>query len=135
MYTIKVEAEFSAAHNLRGYKGKCEALHGHNWKIEVSAEKDKLDKAGMVIDFRVLKQKLKAVLNKLDHKYLNEIGYFRKTNPTSENVAKFIHHKLKRDVPYLKAVTVWESDNSSAMYVEPRHLIGAKTPLNALKLS
>lgn len=118
MYTIKVEARFCAAHNLRGYKGKCEALHGHNWKVEVSVEKEKLDKIGMAVDFRVVKQRLNTILDKLDHKYLNEIGYFKKTNPTSENIAKFIYDELKCYVTYLKSVTVWESDNSSAAYVE-----------------
>ena len=118
MYTIKVEDSFSAAHNLRGYKGQCEALHGHNWKIEAIVGKKKLDKIGMVIDFRLIKLGLKAVLDKLDHKYLNEITYFRKVNPTSENIAKFIYDEIKKKIPHLKAITVWESENSSATYVE-----------------
>ncbi len=116
MYSIKVEANFSSAHNLRGYKGKCEELHGHNWKIELAITKNKLDKLGMVADFRLVKDRLNMVLEKLDHKYLNNIPYFKKVNPTSENIAKYIYDCLKRQVPGVKSVTVWESENSSATY-------------------
>lgn len=116
MYSIKVEDNFSAAHNLRGYKGKCEELHGHNWKVELVVEKDELDKTGMVLDFKYLKNKLYAVLEKLDHKYLNNLAYFKKVNPTSENIAKYIYDGLKPKILNLKSVTVWESDNSSAAY-------------------
>ena len=116
MFSIKIEAYFSAAHNLRGYRGKCEKLHGHNWKIEVELFKDKLDKAGMVLDFRYLKGKLNKVLEKLDHKYLNNLAYFKKFNPTSENIAKYIYDSLKARASSLKSVTVWESDNCSASY-------------------
>ena len=116
MFSIKIESHFSAAHNLRGYRGKCEELHGHNWKIEVELAKDKLDKSGMVLDFRYLKQKLNQVLEKLDHKYLNNLAYFKKSNPTSENIARYIYDSLKAQAPSLKSVTVWESDNCSASY-------------------
>jgi 6-pyruvoyltetrahydropterin/6-carboxytetrahydropterin synthase len=116
MYSIKVEASFSSAHNLRGYKGKCEELHGHNWKIELVAAKDKLDKTGMVLDFKYLKTQLNSVLEKLDHKYLNGLPYFKKVNPTSENIAKYIYERIRRKVPATKSVTVWESENSQATY-------------------
>ena len=116
MYSIKVEANFSAAHNLRGYKGKCEELHGHNWKVELVVEKAELDKTGMVLDFKYLKHKLYVVLEKLDHKYLNNLAYFKKVNPTSENIAKYIYTGLKPKILNLKSVTVWESDNCSATY-------------------
>jgi 6-pyruvoyltetrahydropterin/6-carboxytetrahydropterin synthase len=116
MYSIKVEANFSSAHNLRGYKGKCEELHGHNWKVELVIAKNKLDKLGMVADFRLVKDKLNMVLEKLDHKYLNNLPYFKKVNPTSENIAKYICDCLKHQVPGIKSVTVWESENSSATY-------------------
>lgn len=118
MYSIKVEASFSAAHNLRGYKGSCEELHGHNWKIEAVVVKDKPDKIGMVLDFKYLRMKLKKVLEKLDHKYLNNIPYFKKTNPTSENIARHIYDSLKSEVSALRSVTVWENDTSSATYEE-----------------
>lgn len=116
MYSIKVEANFSSAHNLRGYKGKCEELHGHNWKIELVISKNKLDKLGMVADFRLVKDRLNMIMEKLDHKYLNNIPYFKKVNPTSENIAKYIYDCLKRQAPGVKSVTVWESENSSATY-------------------
>lgn len=114
MYNIKVEADFSAAHNLRGYKGKCEALHGHNWKVEVAVGATKLDKTGMVLDFTDLKQKLHRVLEKLDHRYLNNLPYFKKFNPTSENIAKYIYDNLR--IQGLESVTVWESEKSAATY-------------------
>lgn len=116
MYSIKVEASFSSAHNLRHYKGKCEDLHGHNWKVEARAGGKVLNKTGMVLDFKFFKEKLKAVLDKLDHKYLNELAYFKKHNPTSEIIAKYIYEQLKPAVSSLDSVTVWESENSSATY-------------------
>jgi 6-pyruvoyltetrahydropterin/6-carboxytetrahydropterin synthase len=118
MYNIKVEANFSSAHNLRGYKGKCEELHGHNWKIEVVASKDKLDKTGVVVDFKYLKTKLNDCIKKLDHKYLNNLPYFKKVNPTSENIAKYIYDTLKPKVLIINSVTVWENNTSCATYKE-----------------
>lgn len=118
MYSIKVEGGFSAAHNLRHYKGKCEELHGHNWKIEAIVVTEKVDKIGMVLDFKHLKEKLYAVLDKLDHKHLNKLPYFKKVNPTSENIARYIYEKLKSRIPELSAITVWENNTSSATYEE-----------------
>jgi 6-pyruvoyltetrahydropterin/6-carboxytetrahydropterin synthase len=118
MYTIKVEASFSSAHRLREYKGKCEELHGHNWKVEIAVAKEELDKIGMLLDFRLLKRKLNSVLEKLDHKYLNDIPYFKRVNPTSENIARYIYGRLKPKVAALKSVTVWESDKACAVYEE-----------------
>lgn len=116
MYSIKVEADFSSAHNLRGYKGKCESLHGHNWKIEVEVASAKLDKTGMVLDFRKVKDKLGLIMEKLDHKYLNNLAFFKKVNPTSENLARYIYDQMRTHGIEPKAVTVWESENSSATY-------------------
>ncbi len=116
MYSIKVETNFSAAHNLRGYKGKCEQLHGHNWKVEAVVSKNKLDKTGMALDFRFLKDKLNAAIETLDHAYLNELPYFKKVNPTSENIAKYIYDRIRPGVPDIRSITVWESENSSATY-------------------
>lgn len=116
MYKIKIEGDFSSAHNLRGYKGKCEDLHGHNWKVEVVVARNKLDKIGMAMDFKFLKQKLNDLLEKLDHKYLNSIPYFKKVNPTSENIAKYLYDRLKTEAADLYCVTVWESDTASATY-------------------
>ena len=116
MYSVKVESYFSSAHNLRGYKGKCEELHGHNWKVEAAAQSLSPDKTGMVLDFKLLKKKLNEILEKLDHKYLNKIAYFKRINPTSENIARYIFEQLKTEIPEIKSVTVWENNTSSATY-------------------
>ena len=120
MYRLKVKSEFSAAHNLREYRGKCEALHGHNWKVEVVIAAVETDAQGFVIDFHEIKEKLKRVLEQLDHGYLNKISYFKTHNPTSENLARYIFEKLGPEFKLRKAVlqevTVWESDNCCATY-------------------
>ena len=118
MYKVRVEGVFSSAHNLRGYKGKCEALHGHNWKVEVVVSSEKLDKIGMLMDFKLLKEKLNTILEGLDHKYLNKQKPFDKINPTSENIARYIYDSLKLKIPNLSSVTVWENNTSSAIYEE-----------------
>jgi 6-pyruvoyltetrahydropterin/6-carboxytetrahydropterin synthase len=118
MYNIKIESYFSSAHFLREYKGKCEELHGHNWKVEVTVEAKETGKAGMVLDFQDLKMKVNAVLDLMDHKCLNNLSYFKKANPTSENIARYIYDSLKDGIPGLKLVTVWESHNSCASYYE-----------------
>jgi len=118
MYRIKVEGNFSSAHNLRGYKGKCEDLHGHNWRVKISVEFSELDKIGMLLDFKYLKKELNSVLEELDHKYLNKLARFKKTNPTSENIAEYIYGRLKPRIPLLNSVTVWENATSSATYEE-----------------
>jgi len=118
MYEVKVKSKFSSAHNLRGYKGKCEELHGHNWHIEVVAHDAELNDIGMVVDFGALKQMLNEILSQLDHKHLNKIEYFQTVNPTSENIARYIHDELtkKSSKINIKTVTVWETDSSSATY-------------------
>jgi 6-pyruvoyltetrahydropterin/6-carboxytetrahydropterin synthase len=119
-YDLTVKSEFSAAHRLVGYRGKCEELHGHNWKVEVVVSSGELDAMGMVIDFKLVKNKLNKVLKELDHKYLNDIAYFRKTNPTSENIARFIYAKLNdklRSSRYkLYRVTIGETENNYVTY-------------------
>ncbi len=129
MYKLQVEADFSSAHNLRGYKGKCEELHGHNWKVELTVGSKDLDKTGMVLDFKFLKASLNKILDKLDHKYLNEIDYFKEVNPTSENSAKYIYDSLKSEVSGLISITVWESDKARATYYEPRLSLGSSDKL------
>jgi 6-pyruvoyltetrahydropterin/6-carboxytetrahydropterin synthase len=120
MYEVSVESHFSAAHSLREYGGKCESLHGHNWKVQVRLRSERLNNLGMVVDFQELKGMLKEVLKELDHKLLNDLDYFKETNPTSENIAKYIFDRLNKPQPGLKAeikgVTVWETENSSATF-------------------
>ena len=120
MYEVKVQSHFSSAHNLRGYRGKCEDLHGHNWRVEVTARAEDLNGTGMVVDFKELKGVLDEIIGDLDHKYLNELEHFRNNNPTSENIARYIYQRISRNKPErnIKEVTVWETDSSSATYFE-----------------
>ena len=121
MYNIGVKARFSAAHSLREYGGNCEKLHGHNWVVEVFCDSEKVDNLGMVLDFRVLKNALKEVLDILDHNFLNELEPFREQNPSSENIAKYIWEQVSSRMPAdkkvkLSGVKVWESEDSWAQY-------------------
>lgn len=122
MHEISVVLSFSAAHNLRGYRGKCEELHGHNWKVKAAVRSAVLNETGMVVDFSVIKKALKSLLMKLDHAYLNETPYFKKINPTSENIAAWIYGQLKKKFSgkvILSYVKVWETESSCACYSEP----------------
>ncbi len=116
MFEVMVKAEFSSAHRLRGYEGKCENLHGHNWAVEATVASRDLDNKGLLIDFRVLKGKLKEIMNDLDHKNLNDLPAFKVKNPTSENIAKYIYDRLKEGGIALSRVSVWESSSSCASY-------------------
>lgn len=119
MFEVSVTMNFSAAHNLRGYRGKCEALHGHNWKVEATLSAEVLDKIGMAQDFTDIRRRLKKILSGLDHKHLNALPFFKKINPTSENIAKFIFEKMKTlDSARVKVacVKIWETETSCAVY-------------------
>lgn len=123
MYKIGVWDHFSSAHYLRNYQGKCEHLHGHNWKVEVVLEGETLDNAGMMLDFGILKGFLKEIMNTLDHKCLNEdIDFFKDLSPSSEHIARFVYNSLKKklkDYPVkMYEVKVFESENSYAIYKE-----------------
>ena len=120
MYEIKIKTDFAAAHCLREVGGKCESLHGHNFTVEVAVESAALDELGMVIDFRILKTKTQAVLQALDHRYLNELPLFKGKNPSSENLASYIFEELARQIDqqgyWVSWVAVWESETSRATY-------------------
>ena len=118
MFEVKIEDHFSAAHHLLNYEGECEHQHGHNWKVEVFAIGENLDKSGILIDFKILKKELKEVLEELDHKDLNELPAFKNISPSSENIAKYIYQQLKKDFSILTKVSVWETDNARATYFE-----------------
>lgn len=123
MYLVKIEEAFEAAHNLRGYDGKCANLHGHNWIIEVEVAGEKLNELGILVDFKDVKRELKKLLDEYDHRYLNETPPFDKINPTAENLARFIYDEFKAnkifdDNAKLVAVTVFESPKSSVRYTE-----------------
>ena len=122
MYELMVETFFSSAHQLRGYKGACEKLHGHNWKVQVHVVSERLNEIDMAIDFHELKDLVGEVVAPLDHGLLNELFPFTEKNPSSENIAKWIFDSLKKKVNdgnlRVSAVTVWESDTTSATYFE-----------------
>ena len=122
MYRISVKSGFSAAHNLREYQGKCEKLHGHNWQVEAHFTSPGINREGMVIDFTEAKRILKKVLDMLDHNYINEVPPFDKINPTSENIARFVFEKLKKELKessvFIERVEIQETDNSKASYYE-----------------
>jgi len=120
VYEVSIRGEFSAAHNLREIGGKCESLHGHNFKVEVAVESASLDSQGLVIDFRILKEETRAVLEGLDHKYLNELPFCRGRNPSSEVIAAHLFEELSRRIDRggrrVSWVAVWESDTSRALF-------------------
>lgn len=116
MFELSVESHFSSAHHLLNYEGKCENLHGHNWKVEITVAGEVLDKSGMLVDFKILKSELVEVLEKLDHKDLNTIEDLKGISPSSENIAKYIFYKLNETLPQLKQVAVWETERAKAVY-------------------
>jgi 6-pyruvoyltetrahydropterin/6-carboxytetrahydropterin synthase len=126
MFELKITNHFAGAHNLRNFYGKCENLHGHNWFVEARVRSDDTDSNGLVMDFAVIKKLLHDVLELVDHKYLNELPWFKETNPTSENIARFIFDRLAPGVrdasegrARLYSVSAWESDNAAATYADP----------------
>lgn len=122
MYRLKVVTSFAAAHNLNNYQGDCENLHGHNWRVEVSVTARELDKAGLGIDFKILKAETRELMGTLDHKYLNELDCFNGVSPSSENISRIIYHELGKKLNdgnvKVEMITVWESDFACASYYE-----------------
>ncbi len=119
MYELVVEKTFAGAHNLRGYDGDCEKLHGHNWRVEVTLKAEKLNEIGMVMDFKIVKKKLGEILSHFDHSYLNELSEFKQENPTTENVSKVIYNNLSAQLPpeiFVAKVKTWESEKCAAAY-------------------
>ena len=122
MYELKVTTDFAAAHQLRNFRGECEKLHGHNWRIEVIVSGDRLNQAGLLIDFKDVKTAAKKILEELDHSYLNDLPQFKNENPSSENIAAYLFKRLSSELnkSHLKVtkVTAWESDSACASYAE-----------------
>ncbi len=120
MYEVTIKKTFSAAHILKEIGGRCEELHGHNFLVEVSVSAPELNKEGLLIDFRVLKKWTHDILEALDHKYLNEVDYFKDINPSSEQVARLIYDRIaEKAIPEgygVSCVTVWESENARVSY-------------------
>ena len=121
MYELKIITEFSAAHNLRNFRGKCEALHGHNWKVEVVLSGESLDDSGVVLDFAEVKAATSEIMSEIDHRYLNDLPFFMENNPSSENIARYIFHRLQEKIDNdrvrIRRVTAWESQDACASYL------------------
>lgn len=133
MFEVSVDETFSAGHALRGYKGKCENPHGHNYKVRLTVQGPQLDSIGLLFDFVHLKKVLHAVIDGMDHKYLNDQPPFIELNPSAENIAKYLYDEVSRgmkeiapaaavlaadakNAPKIASVTVWETDITSATY-------------------
>ena len=120
MYEISVEQHFDAAHFLRGYKGKCEALHGHRFRVVVRLKSGVLNDIGIAYDFSELKKHLGDILSRFDHTCLNDIEPFDAINPSSENIAAAVYQELKPRLQVspvsISAVEVWESPQSQVVY-------------------
>ncbi len=125
MYEVTVEDSFAAGHYLREYKGKCENPHGHNYKVRVTLQGAVLDKAGLLLDFKDLKEVMKNVIDRLDHQMLNDITPFTEVNPSAENLAKYFYDQANGRLKAVsngrvsvKDVTIWETDTTTARYTE-----------------
>ena len=121
MYEVTIIKSFSAAHVLAEIGGKCEDLHGHNFKVEVTVAASELDSTGLLIDFRVFKKWLGEILEDIDHKHLNIVSSFAGINPSAENIAKYICEKMELKVKSSKInvvrVKIWESENAAVTYM------------------
>jgi 6-pyruvoyltetrahydropterin/6-carboxytetrahydropterin synthase len=120
-----VEAGFSSGHYLRNYKGKCENPHGHNYKVRVTLAGAELDHAGLLLDFKLLKNLLRPVVERIDHQMLNDLEPFTELNPSAENLAKYFYDQTSQQLAILtqgrvrvKHVTIWETDTCTATYYE-----------------
>lgn len=116
MYELMVEDNFDAAHALRGYKGSCENMHGHTFRVQIFLSGEKLNQIGIMMDFREVKGILGNVIKRYDHTTLNDLEEYKTNNPSSENISKNIYDQLKKELPELNRVTVWESERTSASY-------------------
>jgi len=122
MYEVAITQSFSSAQRLADIGGKCEELHGHNFKVEVTVGGQALNSEGILIDFRLLKKFLKEIIDQMDHQHLNELPFFRGINPSSENIAHYIYKEMRHSVDAqnvkILRVKVWESENAAVTYKE-----------------
>jgi 6-pyruvoyltetrahydropterin/6-carboxytetrahydropterin synthase len=118
MFEICVEHTFAAGHALRNYHGKCENVHGHNYRVQVGIEGPSLDENGLLHDFADLKKRLRKTSEYLDHQFINDLKPFDEINPSAENIAKFICDEIQKEMTAasLSYVKVWETDTSFAVY-------------------
>jgi len=120
MFELKVVRHFAAAHQLKMVSKKCENLHGHNWKVEVYIAGEKLNDAGVLMDFGEIKKHLSEIITTLDHRFLNELECFQNGNPSSENIAKYIADSMQKKISLpgiqVSRVRTWESEDACATY-------------------
>lgn len=125
MYEVTVESGFSSGHFLRNYRGKCENPHGHNYKVRVTLAGLELDEAGLLLDFKLLKQVMRPVIDRIDHQMLNDLEPFTRINPSAENLARFFYEETSAQLiemtqgrVHVKDCTIWETDTTTATYYE-----------------
>jgi 6-pyruvoyltetrahydropterin/6-carboxytetrahydropterin synthase len=125
MFEVSVEDSFAAGHALRGYRGKCENPHGHNYKVRITLAGEKLDDIGLLYDFKDLKQAMNQIIDRLDHQMLNDIEPFRQLNPSAENMARYFYQEATSHLTQttggrvkVKLVKIWETDSTTATYFE-----------------
>lgn len=122
MFELSVQKTFSSGHALREYKGKCENVHGHNYRVEVRVEGERLNRIGLLVDFTDIKRLMNGVIDRIDHRFLNEMEPFDKVNPSAENIAKYFYDEIQNglaanEVPArVTSVRLWETDTQSATY-------------------
>jgi 6-pyruvoyltetrahydropterin/6-carboxytetrahydropterin synthase len=125
MYEVTVEDTFAAGHYLRNYKGKCENPHGHNYKVRITLSGRELDKAGLLLDFKDLREVMKGTIERLDHQMINELEPFTELNPSAENLAKYFYDQSNAKLEHVtsgrvrvKSVTIYETETTTATYSE-----------------
>ena len=121
MFEVSVERTFAAGHALRNYHGKCENVHGHNYRVQITVQGEQLDAAGLLVDFLELKRAMDEVIEYLDHRFMNDLAPFDVLNPSAENIAKYFYDRvsggLAPEIPtHVSEVRVWETDTSSAVF-------------------
>ncbi|MDQ6700964.1 MAG: 6-carboxytetrahydropterin synthase QueD [Acidobacteriota bacterium] len=121
MFEVAVQETFAAGHALRGYKGKCENVHGHNYRVEITVEGERLDAIGLLVDFAEVKKLIRTVVARLDHRFINDLEPFDVLNPSAENLAKYFYDEVSAgltgaDSVRVEKVKLWETDTTYATY-------------------
>jgi 6-pyruvoyltetrahydropterin/6-carboxytetrahydropterin synthase len=120
MFEVSVEETFAAGHALRNYRGKCENVHGHNYRVQVTMEGEDLNPIGLLVDFTDLKKLIRAIVARLDHQFLNDLAPFDAINPSAENMARYFYDEIASGLaapgPRIREVKIWETDITSATY-------------------
>ena len=120
MFEVSVEQTFAAGHALRNYHGKCENVHGHNYKVRITVAGERLDETGLLVDFLEIKRLMGAAIEYLDHRFINDLAPFDEINPSAENIAKYFYDRVSGGIDTgevrISEVKVWETDTSSAVF-------------------